>query len=499
MMIILNLWQKRRKARNQMLFVWIPAQYGEQLLLRGMPLHASSSGESFPLMNSTVADGCTSDESTSVPEVYTSSATERSIASPLASGFVPGTSQTIPSGAVPAIADAWKRVEDPEKAAPLYRTYLLRQKEDERTLKVSIDMREDIEGQEGRLISFYKVQKVDWARPLHCRLEGDVATGDGVKRHFFSLVMHKLQKGFSMDFGNRTGTLLFEGQDDHLIPSTSQVLVQSDLFKMAGRMIGHSFLHGGPPLTGVSPAILHVLLGGSPETATISLEDVADIDIQETIQLLTVADYSRKKADDEKTNDNELTEHQRVAVDNLALSWDLPVLTTINHDWLLPSLLQHSVLGRTSQQIKQLRQGLQESMLWPLLEARPDVVTVVFPCQAMAGCNSQMVLNSIIWPGEGGEEDDNGCPVAIRCKIAGYLRQFVETVPEDKLKQLVKFWVGWELPMQDMQVEVVQADHPTSSTCFHILRLPGHYASYEHFHDHLEGCIATSDCGFGLI
>ncbi|XP_039648983.1 uncharacterized protein LOC120554262 [Perca fluviatilis] len=119
--------------------------------------------------------------------------------------------------------------------------------------------------------------------------------------------------------------MLFEGQADHLIPSTSQVLVQSDLFKMAGRMIGHSFLHGGPPLTGVSPAILHVLLGGSRETATIMLEDVADIDIRETIELL------------ERKTSSELTEDQRAAVNQLALSWDLPVLTQANHVWLLQS------------------------------------------------------------------------------------------------------------------------------------------------------------------
>ncbi len=92
----------------------------------------------------------------------------------------------------------------------------------------------------------------------------------------------------SLHEGNRTGTRLFECQADHLISSSSQVLVQSDLFKMAGRMIGHSFLHGGPPLTGVSPAVLHVLLGGSPEKATIVLEDVADIDIRETIQLVSL-------------------------------------------------------------------------------------------------------------------------------------------------------------------------------------------------------------------
>ncbi|KAI9534200.1 hypothetical protein NQZ68_016919 [Dissostichus eleginoides] len=112
-------------------------------------------------------------------------------------------------------------------------------------------MKQDIEDQEARIITFYKVHKADWARPLQRRLEG-----------------------------NGTSTLLFEGQVDHLIPCTSQVLVQSDLFKMAGRMIGYSFLHRG-----LSPAVLHVLLGGSRETTTLVLEDVADIDIRETIQL----------------------------------------------------------------------------------------------------------------------------------------------------------------------------------------------------------------------
>lgn len=81
-------------------------------------------------------------------------------------------------------------------------------------------------------------------------------------------------------------TVLFEGQEDHLIPSTSQVLVQSELFTMAGRMIGHSFLHDGPPLTGISPAVLHMLTGGSTDTAPIVLEDVADMDIRETIHLV---------------------------------------------------------------------------------------------------------------------------------------------------------------------------------------------------------------------
>ncbi|XP_062846704.1 uncharacterized protein LOC134308102 isoform X2 [Trichomycterus rosablanca] len=399
---------------------------GEQFAAEMMPYHASSCGESFPQIITTMNSNAT-EESASVSVVCESTVTESS--TDLSSS---GTSES------------WKRAEVPQRAAVLYRMGLVQEKETEPPLKFRLDIREDVEDQEAKIISFYKIPKVDWARPLYCKLQGDVATGEGVKRHFFSLVMHKLQSGFITDFGNGTSTVLFEGQVDHLVPSTSQVLVQSDLFLMAGRMIGHSFLHGGPLVAGLSPAIIHVLLGGSPQTAVILLEDVVDIDIRETLQL---------------------------------------------------------VLTGPSRQIKQFRQGLKESMIWPLLEARPDVVPVIFPRHSTAECNAQVVLDNIIWPSE--EETDNddgdGFPVAVKCKIAGYLRQFVETVTQDKLKQLVKFWVGWELPMKDMQVEVVQAAHPSSSTCFQILRLPGYYTSYNEFYDNLKGCIAHNDSGFGLI
>lgn len=50
--------------------------------------------------------------------------------------------------------------------------------------------------------------------------------------------------------------------------------------------VRHSFLHGGPCLQGLSPAVVHVLLGRSPETATVTLEDCPDLDIRETIRLV---------------------------------------------------------------------------------------------------------------------------------------------------------------------------------------------------------------------
>lgn len=38
---------------------------------------------------------------------------------------------------------------------------------------------------------------------------GDMAIGDGVKRHFLSMAMQKLQHGFTVDFGKFTGQICY--------------------------------------------------------------------------------------------------------------------------------------------------------------------------------------------------------------------------------------------------------------------------------------------------
>lgn len=53
-----------------------------------------------------------------------------------------------------------------------------------------------------------------------------------------------------------------------------------------GMMMGHSFLHSGPCLSGLNPAI--VLFGRSPETTTIQIDDCPDIDIRTNIQLVRI-------------------------------------------------------------------------------------------------------------------------------------------------------------------------------------------------------------------
>ncbi|XP_019210656.1 G2/M phase-specific E3 ubiquitin-protein ligase isoform X2 [Oreochromis niloticus] len=144
------------------------------------------------------------------------------------------------------------------------------------------------------------------------------------------MAMLKLQHGFNTHSGAANMTLLFEGQQNHLVPSTSQILADSD-FVVAGRMIGHSFLNDGPRLHGLSKAIIHMLVHADRDTVTVQLDDVPDLDIRSTIYRLD--------------GNKHLTEQQKDDINNLAISWDLPPVSAENCRWLFQQLLHHAVIG----------------------------------------------------------------------------------------------------------------------------------------------------------
>lgn len=60
---------------------------------------------------------------------------------------------------------------------------------------------------------------------------------------------------------------------------------------VAARIIGHSFLHNGPCLTGLSQAITHVLGGGMPEMASFEIADCCDTDIREAVALVLTSNH----------------------------------------------------------------------------------------------------------------------------------------------------------------------------------------------------------------
>ncbi|XP_030227057.1 uncharacterized protein LOC115554440 [Gadus morhua] len=402
----------------------------------------------------------------------------------------PGTSAE--SAEVPAVmvneeldskeADSeWKLIEEPSQAAKVFKENLLKEHASGTPLRMKMDVRDSEEDRERELLLFYKQQQ-EWACPLHCTLVGDAAVGEGVMRYFLTTVISKLQFGFSLDLGGMGRTLLFEGEPDHLVPAASEALIESNLFRVAGRMLAHSFLHDGPHVTGLSPAVIHVLFNGDPEMATVVTEDCPDLHIRSIIKLL---------------EQEELTPEQKDTVSDLSMSWDLPAVTKTNRRWLHNKLLLHAVIGRTMRQIKQLRKGLKDVMVWPLLTSRPDVVPLIFPKMAEMQFTPQMLLQKITWPVE--DSDDEDLDLESTCHVTGFLRLFIETASSGTLAQLLTLWVGWEMLPPKLRVEISGGTLPTSSTCFETLKLPAHFKTYMDFEEALVSAINSAQTGFGLV
>lgn len=157
------------------------------------------------------------------------------------------------------------------------------------------------------------------------------------------------------------------------------------MFTVAGRMIGHSFLHCGPSFPGLSPAIIHVLFGGSLETTPVTIRDCPDLDIRDTVKMVRkfgrghhetwkIFIFSTKKLHlslnaqtqlykpaisliyfvapawiihifdhvlFQLDGDTELKESD--PIHQLCLSWNLPTPNATNRKWLSEKLLFHTV------------------------------------------------------------------------------------------------------------------------------------------------------------
>ena len=128
------------------------------------------------------------------------------------------------------------------------------------------------------------------------RFEEEDGVGNGPIREFFVLAVQVADEGIPSTSGRSKPLLFFEGQPDHRLPVHDQSLRLTGTFKALGRRIGHSILHGGPGLYGLSPAIKHVLSSDeeSEEPPPLVLEDIADIDLRQMIYNL-VSTYIHEK------------------------------------------------------------------------------------------------------------------------------------------------------------------------------------------------------------
>lgn len=354
----------------------------------------------------------------------------------------------------------WRTEPDLNRAAFIFRRSALQEMENQPDLVAKMNLLKSPEGREREILTFYKNPLTNWARPL------------------------------SVVLGENCGkTLFFNGQEDHLVPSTYRLLLDSDLFRVIGRMIGHSFLHGGPFLTGLSQSLFNLLIGQKDEVAVVELEDCPDTDVTDIVSLLQ--------------GSGNLTEDERDQVNHLAISWDLPPVNENNRKWLAQSILYHAVTVRREKQIHQIRQGLKDTGVLCMIKERRDLIDVLFPRSSAKRITSEelMILDRTIWPRVDSDDEEYGdYTLEDTCKMTGFFREYIEKGTPEELIQLIQFWVGWGVLPQNLYVEVSSdVAMPTASTCRETIKLPVKYSTYESFQKDLKAAVSSTDSGFGLV
>lgn len=109
------------------------------------------------------------------------------------------------------------------------------------------------------------------------------------------------------------------------------------------------------------------------------------------------------------------------------------------------------------------------------------------------------VIQSITWPQpnlDSDKDEEDTVPLEKISLVTGFLRKFIEYASTDVLRDLMKFWVGWEMPTRHLNVEVVTSTYPVALTCFFKLKLPSHY---QIFHQDLMMALSSIRSGFGLV
>lgn len=129
------------------------------------------------------------------------------------------------------------------------------------------------------VLTIYKKPNSSPCSNLRVNFENERRVGDGPVREFFSLLMGMVQSGFPL--GDSQPTLVFEGQEGHKVPVPNALLCSSGFFTSVGRMIAYSFPHGGPPIYGISPAVVNHCCSDGIDSVTI--EDVPDYELRQAL------------------------------------------------------------------------------------------------------------------------------------------------------------------------------------------------------------------------
>ncbi|XP_028940935.1 G2/M phase-specific E3 ubiquitin-protein ligase isoform X2 [Antrostomus carolinensis] len=187
-----------------------------------------------------------------------------------------------------------------------------------------------------------------------CENRSKTDTSAASRHHFFQLLMLHLQN-----------SSLFEGSSAKNLSLDFQA-VKENLYFEAGKMIAVSLVHGGPSPGFFSKTLFNCLVYG-PENVKPALEDVADVDVAQTIKMIKYA--------------NSLSSLQSTVHDCyefLAAAGCLrPVTALCDKNMLVNDILIHHVIKRIISPLESFRQGLKTLGVLEKMQMHPDAFSSI--------------------------------------------------------------------------------------------------------------------------
>ncbi|NXS71341.1 G2E3 ligase, partial [Pandion haliaetus] len=189
------------------------------------------------------------------------------------------------------------------------------------------------------------------------------------KHCFFQLLMLHLQN-----------SSLFEGSSAKNLSLDFQA-VKDNLYFEAGKMIAVSLVHGGPSPGFFSKTLFNCLVYG-PENVKPALEDVADVDVAQTIKMIKYAD---------SLSSLQSTMHD--CYEFLAAAGCLrPVTALCDKNMLVNDILIHHVIKRITSPLESFRQGLKTLGVLEKMQMYPDAFSSIL-CHKPEGLSAEAICD----------------------------------------------------------------------------------------------------------
>ncbi|XP_070532702.1 uncharacterized protein [Ptychodera flava] len=321
----------------------------------------------------------------------------------------------------------------------------------------------------------------------------------GPRREFFSLLMQSIMTGYLAveDDEDDEVMLLFEGEMDHKILVHDDILLGKEIFNVAGRMVQHSIMWGGPGLVGIAQSVKDYLRTGSQYEVVLSLTDIPDMEMRDALQ----------KFNESKGNDLQKIQEIKEFISMLK---DAGIVNTDvnegNKEAIYQELLLHNIIRKRQCELDQFRRGFDSLSLVKFLKQHPGVCDVIFPQQKDSVVKYCEVSQLVRFDKKDSPEKRmasrhfmrylQDCEQRQSSNAAGATSQNAVS-----LSEVLQFITGCPVlpPRSYGKIRVNFHSHklPIAETCNQELYIPVNFENYEQFRDCMDDAI-SSCAGFGL-